>query len=70
MRLILCISSFISVNVKWGKEKFENVELDTNEPPEVFKAQMFALSGVAPDRQKIMSKGSTLKVCISQFLLF
>ncbi|WAR24348.1 UBP14-like protein [Mya arenaria] len=33
------------VNVKWGKEKFSDVECNTNEPPEVFKAQLFALSG-------------------------
>ncbi|KAG8442168.1 hypothetical protein GDO86_011098 [Hymenochirus boettgeri] len=50
-----------SVNVKWGKEKFENVELNTDEPPMVFKAQLFALTGVQPDRQKVMVKGGTLK---------
>ncbi|KAI5101610.1 ubiquitin carboxyl-terminal hydrolase 14, partial [Silurus meridionalis] len=49
------------VNVKWGKEKFEEVELNTDEPPMVFKAQLFALSGVQPDRQKVMVKGGTLK---------
>lgn len=45
------------VNVKWGKEVFKNVELNTDEPPSVFKAQLFGLSGVAPDRQKLMSRG-------------
>ncbi|XP_075441339.1 ubiquitin carboxyl-terminal hydrolase 14 [Ascaphus truei] len=50
-----------TVNVKWGKEKFDNVELNTDEPPMVFKAQLFALSGVQPDRQKVMVKGGTLK---------
>uniref|UniRef100_A0A6I8R2Y9 Ubiquitin carboxyl-terminal hydrolase n=1 Tax=Xenopus tropicalis TaxID=8364 RepID=A0A6I8R2Y9_XENTR len=50
-----------SVNVKWGKEKFDNVELNTDEPPMVFKAQLFALTGVQPDRQKVMVKGGTLK---------
>ncbi|XP_065062059.1 ubiquitin carboxyl-terminal hydrolase 14-like [Rhopilema esculentum] len=49
------------VNVKWGKEKFEGIEVDTSEPPEVFKAQLFALSGVPPERQKIMAKGMALK---------
>ncbi|KAL5022035.1 hypothetical protein ScPMuIL_001190 [Solemya velum] len=49
------------VNVKWGKEKFKDIECNTDEPPVVFKAQMFALSGVQPDRQKIMMKGATLK---------
>uniref|UniRef100_A0A671XY67 Ubiquitin carboxyl-terminal hydrolase n=1 Tax=Sparus aurata TaxID=8175 RepID=A0A671XY67_SPAAU len=52
---------FLSVNVKWGKEKFDAVELNTEEPPMVFKAQLFALTGVQPDRQKVMVKGGTLK---------
>lgn len=49
------------VNVKWGKEKFEKVEVNTDETPELFKAQLFALSGVSPERQKVMLKGSVLK---------
>lgn len=53
---------FNAVNVKWGKEKFDAVELNTEEPPMVFKAQLFALTGVQPDRQKVMVKGGTLKV--------
>ena len=32
------------------------------EPPELFKAQLFALSGVQPDRQKVMVKGNVIKV--------
>uniref|UniRef100_A0A2K5KT18 Ubiquitin carboxyl-terminal hydrolase n=1 Tax=Cercocebus atys TaxID=9531 RepID=A0A2K5KT18_CERAT len=48
--------------VKWGKEKFEGVELNTDEPPMVFKAQLFALTGVQPARQKVMVKGGTLKM--------
>uniref|UniRef100_A0A4W4FC76 Ubiquitin carboxyl-terminal hydrolase n=1 Tax=Electrophorus electricus TaxID=8005 RepID=A0A4W4FC76_ELEEL len=50
-----------TVNVKWGKEKFDAVELNTEEPPMVFKAQLFALTGVQPERQKVMIKGGTLK---------
>ncbi|KAJ1191072.1 hypothetical protein NDU88_000389 [Pleurodeles waltl] len=50
-----------TVNVKWGKEKFDNVELNTEETPMVFKAQLFALTGVQPARQKVMVKGGTLK---------
>lgn len=53
---------FIIVNIKWGKEKFSDVECNTDEPPEVFKAQLFALSGVQPDRQKVMLKGMVVKV--------
>lgn len=53
--------SVFKVHVKWGKEKFQDVEVNTAEPPEVFQAQLFALSGVPPERQKIMAKGKTLK---------
>lgn len=48
--------------MKWGKEKFESIECNTDEPPVVFKAQLFALSGVQPERQKVMIKGAQLKV--------
>ena len=61
LKPVVIISS-LAVNVKWGKEKFEGIEVDTSEPPEVFKAQLFALSGVPPERQKIMAKGMALKV--------
>jgi len=49
------------VKVKWGKEVYPDVEVDTGEPPMVFKAQVFALTGVETHRQKIMVKGATLK---------
>lgn len=51
----------IAVKVKWGKELFPGVEVNTDEEPLLFKAQMFALTGVQPERQKIMLKGVTLK---------
>ncbi|XP_059618060.1 ubiquitin carboxyl-terminal hydrolase 14 [Phlebotomus argentipes] len=50
-----------TVKVKWGKELYPDVLVDTDEEPLVFKAQLFALTGVAPDRQKVMCKGATLK---------
>ncbi|XP_053485933.1 ubiquitin carboxyl-terminal hydrolase 14 isoform X2 [Ictalurus furcatus] len=59
--MLMCTAHALKVNVKWGKEKFEEVELNTEEPPMVFKAQLFALTGVQPDRQKVMVKGGTLK---------
>lgn len=46
-----------AVKVKWGKENYPNVELDTDELPILFKAQLFALTGVQPERQKVMVKG-------------
>jgi len=50
------------VNVKWAKEKLNDIELNTDEPPLVFKAQLFALCGVQPERQKLMVKGTVIKV--------
>ncbi|XP_012284203.1 ubiquitin carboxyl-terminal hydrolase 14 [Orussus abietinus] len=50
-----------SIKVKWGKEVFPNVEVNTDEEPMLFKAQLFALTGVQPERQKVMLKGMTLK---------
>ncbi|PAV73239.1 hypothetical protein WR25_14322 [Diploscapter pachys] len=47
------------VYVKWGKEKLE-VDVDTAQDPLTFKGQLFALTGVAPDRQKVMIKGRVL----------
>lgn len=44
------------------------MELNTDEPPMVFKAQLFALTGVQPDRQKVMVKGGTLKVELDNIL--
>ncbi|KJE88904.1 ubiquitin specific peptidase 14 [Capsaspora owczarzaki ATCC 30864] len=51
----------VNVSVKWGKQKYDGVQLDTNEPAAVFKAQLYTLTGVEPDRQKVMVKGGMLK---------
>jgi len=53
--------STVKVSVKWGKKKFDNIELNLSEPPAVFKMQLYSISGVTPERQKIMIKGGTLK---------
>ncbi|XP_014245070.1 ubiquitin carboxyl-terminal hydrolase 14 [Cimex lectularius] len=49
------------VKVKWGRNLFPDVELNTDEDPLVFKAQLFTLTGVQPERQKVMIKGATIK---------
>ncbi|KAJ1770882.1 deubiquitinating enzyme [Coemansia sp. RSA 1813] len=48
------------VKVKWQGKKYE-VDVDTTAPGEVFKMQLFSLTGVAPDRQKVLVKGGQLK---------
>lgn len=51
----------VKVSVKWQKDTFADVEVDLAQPPLVFKTQLFTLTGVQPDRQKIMVKGGLLK---------
>ncbi|CAH2042149.1 unnamed protein product, partial [Iphiclides podalirius] len=51
----------VSVKVKWGKEMYPGVEVNTDDEPVLFKAQIFALTGVQPDRQKVVCKGVTLR---------
>ncbi|XP_018330889.1 ubiquitin carboxyl-terminal hydrolase 14 [Agrilus planipennis] len=53
--------STFKVKVKWGKETYPDIEVNTAESPLLFKAQLFALTGVQPERQKVMLKGVTLK---------
>lgn len=40
---------------------FPDIEVNTDEEPILFKAQLFALTGVQPERQKVMCKGGILK---------
>lgn len=39
------IENFVSVKVKWGRENFPNIEVNTDEDPILFKAQLYALTG-------------------------
>lgn len=50
-----------TVRVKWGREKFPEVTVNTDEDPMVFKAQLFTLTGVQTNRQKVMCNGVALK---------
>jgi ubiquitin carboxyl-terminal hydrolase 14 len=49
------------VNIKWQKETYKDVDLDLNESPVVFKSQIYTLTNVPPERQKLMIKGTTIK---------
>lgn len=59
IQTLLCL--YVLVKVKWGKEVYPEIDVNTDEPPILFKAQLFALTGVQPERQKVMIKGVTLK---------
>lgn len=50
-----------TVKLKWGKETFPNVDVNTDDEPVLFKAQIFALTGVQPERQKVVCRGVTLR---------
>lgn len=50
----------LSVNVKHAGKKYA-VEVDPESTGEVFKNQLFSLTGVPPERQKILVKGGQLK---------
>ncbi|EEY57712.1 ubiquitin carboxyl-terminal hydrolase, putative [Phytophthora infestans T30-4] len=44
------------VSVKWGKQVFQDVVVDKSAPVAVLKAQLYTLTSVPVERQKLMSK--------------
>lgn len=48
----------VRVSIKHGKDSYPDVEVNLEESPLVFKSQLFALTGVPPDRQKVGFSGS------------
>ncbi|CDI85137.1 ubiquitin carboxyl-terminal hydrolase, putative [Eimeria praecox] len=54
-------ASEVQAAVKWGSKSF-SVQIDLNEPLEVFQAQLYTLTGVPVERQKLLCKGKTIKV--------
>ncbi|MCJ1353589.1 MAG: deubiquitinating enzyme [Icmadophila ericetorum] len=52
--------AIIPVVVKHAGKRYD-VELDTSSTGEIFKFQMYSLTGVEPERQKIIVKGGQLK---------
>ncbi|KAK7916979.1 ubiquitin C-terminal hydrolase [Apiospora marii] len=52
--------SAVNIVVKHQGQKYD-VEVDTGSTGEVLKFQLFSLTGVEPDRQKILMKGGPLK---------
>lgn len=49
----------VRVFVKWGKERFE-VDANVEDSPLQLKSQLFSLTGVNPDRQKVLIKVSQI----------
>lgn len=51
-----------TVSVKWRQQTFPSLQIDTSEPPELFKSQLWTLTGVPPPRQTILGlKGGRLR---------
>lgn len=48
----------VSVKVKWNKQLFDDVEFDLSGDVLQFKTQLYSLTGVPVDRQKLMAKGA------------
>lgn len=46
----------VTVSIKWGKQLFPDVAVDKASPVAVLKAQLYALTNVPVERQKLMSK--------------
>ena len=53
-------SSTIHVNIKWGKSALA-VDTPSSETLESLRAQLYSLTSVLPDKQKLMYKGKFLK---------
>ncbi|EDO08423.1 Ubiquitin carboxyl-terminal hydrolase family protein [Babesia bovis T2Bo] len=47
----------VRVTVKWMGKQFNDLELNLSESLELFRVQLFSLTGVPPERQKLMFKG-------------
>jgi hypothetical protein len=50
-----------TITVKWKKEIFDNISVDLSAPVSELKVQLFSLSGVAAEKQKLIMGGKTLK---------
>jgi ubiquitin carboxyl-terminal hydrolase 14 len=47
----------VKVTVKWNKQVFSEVDLDPSDSVETFKTQLWTLTSVPVERQKLMAKG-------------
>ena len=62
MKSSVVFSNYILVNIKWGKETLKDVDIDVTEDALTFKSQVYALTLVPVDKQKLMVKGKQVKV--------
>ena len=53
--------SSIKLQVKWGKKVFDDVDLNLEDDITTFKCQLYALTNVPIEKQKLMAKGKIVK---------
>jgi len=56
----------VPVVIEWNKQKFD-LEVDFTKPVDEFKTQIYSLTRVPPERQKVMMPGGALKDDLSKF---
>jgi ubiquitin carboxyl-terminal hydrolase 14 len=56
----------LTVHIKHAGKIFD-LQLDPDLPPSVFKDTVYQVTGVPPDRMKVMVKGGVLKVSILEW---
>ena len=52
----------VKIKVKWGKQTFDNVEVNDLEDILTFKSRLYSLTNVPVGRQKLLYKGTVVKV--------
>eukprot|EP01038_Epipyxis_sp_PR26KG_P005030 gene5030-7019_t len=52
----------VGIKLKWNKNNYDNVHIDTNADVATLKKIIYDLTGVPTDRQKLMAKGSWVGV--------
>lgn len=56
----------LNVHIKHAG-RVHDVQLDIDQPPTAFKDAIYQVTGVSPERMKVMVKGGMLKVCMNDF---
>ena len=58
----------LAVHIKHAGKVYD-LQLDPDLPPTVFKDAIYQVTGVPPDRMKVMVKGGVLKVSVFEWTL-
>lgn len=53
--------AIVPITIKWAGQKPFEIEVNTEEPGATLKMQIYSITGVESDRQKLLVKGGALK---------